>query len=354
MASIIRYEGFKLKILFDLGHPAHVHLFRNAINILEGMGHKLKITARKKDIVLDLLDYYGFDYEVVGNNKKGLLKKAIYMLVVDYNLLNVSRRFKPDIFVSAGSPYAAHVSKLLKKPSITFIDTEHANLTANITEPFTNIICTPMCYKKQHGKKHVRYDGYHDLAYLHPLYFVPDKGVLRELGLRIGDKYSIIRFISWNASHDVKQSGMNNKMKYISILEQYGRVFVSSEENLGDEFEKYKLKISPEKFHSLLFYAQLYLGEGGSAATEAAILGTPSILINTTAKFCGVFDDLEKYNLIHTFDDEHKALDKAKEILSNPKSKELWVDRKDIMLKEMIDVNTFMIELIEECSNTDT
>jgi len=343
-----------LKILFDIGHPAHVHLFRNAMDILESRGHELKITVRDKDITLELIENYGFNYEVVGKNRKGVLKKALNMLVVDYNLLKISKRFNPDLIVSAGSPYAAHVSKLLKKPSIAFVDTEHANLTGKLTYPFTNIVCTPVSFRKSIGSNHIKYSGFHELAYLHPNYFEPDKGVLRELSLTVDDKYSIIRFISWNASHDARQSGVNNKMKYISTLEQYGRVFISSEKNLGDEFQKYKLKIAPEKFHSLLNYAQLYIGEGGSVATEAAILGIPSIHISTTAKFCGVFDDLGKYDLVYTFDDEHKALEKAQEILSNPKSKESWVHRKNIMLKEMIDVTIFMTKLIEEYSNTDT
>ena len=64
-----------MKILFDIGHPAHVHLFRNAVNILEKKGHELKITARDKDIALDLLNNYGFSYEVIGTNKKVWLKK---------------------------------------------------------------------------------------------------------------------------------------------------------------------------------------------------------------------------------------------------------------------------------------
>jgi hypothetical protein len=37
-----------LKILIDIGHPAHVHFFRNAIRVLEGRGHDVKVTARDK------------------------------------------------------------------------------------------------------------------------------------------------------------------------------------------------------------------------------------------------------------------------------------------------------------------
>ncbi len=41
-----------MKILIDMGHPAHVHSFRNAIRELEKRGHSVKVTARDKDVAL--------------------------------------------------------------------------------------------------------------------------------------------------------------------------------------------------------------------------------------------------------------------------------------------------------------
>ena len=137
------------------------------------------------------------------------------------------------------------------------------------------------------------------------------------------------------------------KLKYISELEKFGRVFISSEIQLEKEFEKYKLNISPEKFHSLLSFAQLYIGEGGSTASEATILGTPSIHISSTAKFCGNFDELYRYGLIYTFSDDEEALKKAVAILQNPDSKNEWKEKKEKLLKEKIDVVKFMTTMIE-------
>jgi hypothetical protein len=39
-----------MKILIDIGHPAHVHFFKNAIRELEGRGHEVKVTARDKEV----------------------------------------------------------------------------------------------------------------------------------------------------------------------------------------------------------------------------------------------------------------------------------------------------------------
>jgi predicted glycosyltransferase len=220
-----------------------------------------------------------------------------------------------------------------------------------LTLPFANVILTPSCFKKKiNQKKHIKFDGYKELAYLHPNYFKPDPSVLGELGLGKDDKFILMRFVSWSASHDTGQHGISQKMRaeYLSKLKQYGKVFIVSEGELGKELEKYELKIAPEKFHSLLSYAQLYIGEGGSTATEAATLGTPSIHISSTAKFCGVFDDLHNnYNLIYTFSDDRQALEKTLDILEDHESKKKLAQRRNKMLKEKIDVTAFMIDFIE-------
>ena len=338
-----------MRILFEIGHPAHVHFFKNTIWNLENRGHEILIVARDRDVVLNLLDVYKLEYKIIGRNYKGVINKAFGMIRADYALLKIVRIFRPDIFVGRGSPYLSHISKLIGKPYIAFVDTEHANLVAILTLPFADVICTPSCYKRKlNPKKHVQFNGYKELAYLHPKYFKPDPNVLDDLGLSKDDKFIIMRFVSWSAVHDIGQYGISSRKDLVSKLEKYGQVLISSEGKIEKELEKYKLKVSPEKFHSLLYYAQLYIGEGGSTATEAAILGTPSIHVSSTAKYCGNFEDLHKnYKLIYTFSDDRQALEKAIEILENHNSKRKWRQRREKMLKEKIDVTAFITDFIE-------
>ena len=340
-----------MKILFDIGHPADVHLFRNTMNILESKGHKLKITARDKDIALELLKNYNLNYEVIGKNYGGILKKALNMLVIDYNLLKVSKSFNPDLIVSSGSPYAAHVSRMLRKPHITFADTEHASLVMKLTFPFTDVICTPSCFKKDLGPKQIRYNGYHELAYLHPNYFTPDPSVLDELGLKESERFIIIRFVAWDASHDVGHKGISMELRrrFVSELDKYGRVLITSENELPAEFELYRVKVAPEKMHDLLYYAALYVGEGGTMATEAAVLGTPSVYISSLIGSMGNFEELEtKYDLMQAFIEPDDALEAIHNILSDENSKSIWQKRREILLSEKIDVTKFMTEFIEK------
>jgi hypothetical protein len=215
--------------------------------------------------------------------------------------------------------------------------------------PFADKILTPSCFIKNFGKKQIRYDGYHELAYLHPNYFTPNPHVLEDIGLTENDKFVIVRFVSWGAGHDVGHHGIQNKMKFLKELEKFGRVFVTSEGILEPELEKYKLKISPEKLHDLLYYATLYVGEGGTTATEAAVLGTPAIFISSLSGTMGNFTELEeRYGLLFSFNDEQTALSKAIELLQQVDLKKNFRDKVDSLITEKIDVNKFIVNFIDK------
>lgn len=205
---------------------------------------------------------------------------------------------------------------------------------------------------KNIGEKQIRYNGYHELAYLHPNYFTPNPEVLDELGLNKDETFIILRFVSWNASHDVGQHGINNKIEFVKNLEKYGKVLITSEGELDGLLEKYRIRTSPEKLHDLLYYASLYVGDGATTATECAILGTPSIYVSSLVGTMGNFIELENnYGLIFNYNDPDKALEKAVELIQKPNLKEDWKQKRDQLLKDKIDVTAFMVELIESYPN---
>lgn len=348
-----------MRIMIGVGHPKQVHIRKNIINNLVKDRHEVKIVAWEKDITLYLLNVYGFDYEVIGKNYKGLMKKAYGMLKSDFKALKIAKRFKPDILVW-GSPYLAHVSKLIGKPHISFTDTEHASITNLLSFLFSDVICTPSCYKgKIDPKKHVTYNGYEELAYLHPKYFKPDSSVLDDLGLNKEDKFIVLRFVSWGASHDTHSKGFSKDFleKAVKSLEEYGHVFITSERKLSKNLEKYKIRISLEKIHSALYYASLYFGEGGTTAVEAALLGTPAVHVEAfktksgevknATQIHGNFDELvNKYRMLSTFADTNQALSKALEILQDKNAKKDIEKKRERLLKEKNDVTAFMTDFI--------
>ena len=51
-----------MNIFFNISHPAHVHLFKNPINILQQKGHGVIVGARNKEFCLQLLDANDIQY----------------------------------------------------------------------------------------------------------------------------------------------------------------------------------------------------------------------------------------------------------------------------------------------------
>lgn len=342
-----------MKILIDLNHPKDANIFKNVIQILTSDGHQVKIVAADKENILDILDSYGLTYSTKPHYK-GFANKALGMFKNDYRIWKLARDFKPDIFASFGSPFAAQVSKLVGKKHISFSDTDMEVATINqfaiTTLLFSEVDYVPSCHRIERGKKQKKMNGYYELSYLHPNYFKPDPTVLQGLGLSQNDKYVLVRLASLTAHHDIGAEGFNFSshdafMEFLHRLEKYARVFVTSEKLLPAEFDKYKLKINPTDFHSFLYYSSLYIGEGASIAAEAAILGVPSIYVSNTTR--GYLEELEhKYGLAYTIKNKDVAFSKASELLSHDFKKDL-VKKRDMMLSEKIDVARFMVYAIE-------
>jgi predicted glycosyltransferase len=336
-----------MRIAVDIYHPAQVHYFKNFMWELAKRGNEFLIIANDKDITYKLLDVYGFKYKKLGTYGRSLIDNSLNLPLLDARAFDAIRKFKPDILIGHSPIRAAHASKVLRKPCIGLDDTEHAKFGGMLYIPFTDAILTPSCFNRDLGRKHIRFNGYIETTYTHPNYFKPDEDNIRDIGLNKNDPYILLRLVSWNAHHDVGQKGIDEKISLIRELEKYGRVLISSEGGLNGELKKYEIKLSPEKIHDILYYASLYIGEGATMATEAGLLGTPSVYISSLAGTMGNFVELEKYGLVYSFREQEKALAKAIEILQDKHSKSEWRARKDRLFKEKIDVTQFLIWFVE-------
>jgi uncharacterized protein len=336
-----------MRILVDIGHPAHIHYFRNALQQLMKKGHEVRITTRDKEVTLELLNEYGFEYTCTGKNKKGVVNKLLTMVRNDIAIYKVARQFKPDIFFSFFSPFAAHVGWLMKKPVIGFTDSEFAKLSIRLTEPFTNYIFTPECFYTDFGAKHFRFPGYMESFYLQPKYFKPSKAVLSRLQLREDERYFIMRFVNFTAGHDMGEAGIDSisKMRIADILSRHGKLFISSEGPLDPRFEKYRLTINPKDFHHILAFADLYVGEGITTASECVMLGTPSVLINTLRP--GYTVEQEKLGLNFNFDNARQAIPTIERIAQDPEYKSRQLYRRNQMLRSQVDCTGFLVWLLD-------
>jgi hypothetical protein len=331
-----------MKIFIDIGHPAHVHYFKNTIKFLNDHNHHIMITARDKDVTHQLLDNYSIPYVSRGKGRKSLIGKLFYLINADFQLFKLSRIFKPDLFLSFASPYAGHVSFLIGKPHISLTDTEHAKLGIISFLPFSDVVLTPKVFKIDLGNKHLRFNGFMEQCYLQKNYFKPNNKVLRNLDLEPHDKFVIIRLVSWDASHDIGQKGFtqDSLLSIIEEVKKYAKVFISSECVLPKILKSYQLAIKPTEIHDLLFYAELFIGEGATMASESAILGTPSIYVNTLT--AGTLEAQAQQGLLHIYHSSEGIIEKVVEILNDVNNKEKQRHRRDQCLHNNIDVNKFI------------
>lgn len=336
-------------ILIDAGHPAHVHLFRGAAREWSRAGHNILFTALDREIILDLLRIYKLPYRVTYKRRKGKLALLAELPLRALSTYRIARDFRADLFVSFGNPTVGLPAKLMGKPYIALTDTEHAVEQHALFKPFATVIATPDVFTRDLGAKQARYAGFHELAYLHPDEFTPDPHELDSLGLKPGDPFFVVRFVAWGASHDIGEHGFSaeDKRELLRELSKVGRVLLSVESDAIDaEFAPLVTTFPPEKVHHLLAFATLYIGEGGTMLTEAALLGTPALFVSTLR--AGNWDHLrDKYGLLYFYDTGREALDKARQLLATPDLKAVWAERRAKMLADKINPTPWLVQLGE-------
>lgn len=340
----------EIKYLIDIGHPAHVHYFKNFASYVINKGNSVLFTCRNKEVTKELLIYYGYNFISFGKSYRSLIGKLFGLFYFTLRIFIVALKYRPDFYLNA-SIYSAIVAWISKKPHVALEDTFNRE-QVSLYLPFTSCILAGDYPHPSLGEKELLFKGYSELAYLHPNRFNPDRTILKELGIAEKEKYVIIRFVSWNASHDIGHKGINisNKLKAVKEISKYARVFISAEGKLPVELERYKLSIPAHQMHNLLAYSYLLFGESSTMAEEAAILGIPSIyLFNNSTYYT---QHLEKeygilFNFSESLEDQEKAINKSIELLKMPKLKEIWKQKQQKLLNDKIDVTKFFIWFIE-------
>ena len=335
-----------MRVLIDVNHPAHVHLFRCAAKLWLDAGEAVLFTATEKDVTESLLQAYDLPHDTIYTRQSGTINLAKELVLRTGKLVNTGRHFKPDIILSLGSPTAAWASTILRRPHIAFEDTEDSIGQIWLYQPFTKAICVPEAFTRDFGERMVRYAGYHELAYLHPRRFIPDPA--RIAPLLSNERFFVVRFVSWNAAHDDGEAGLSEEgqQDLFDLLRPFGKVVVS-EENQPPYLLDDGHVFGADAMHHLLAYADMYIGEGVTAASEAACLGTASILINTRT-LGYISEQEEKFQLVYHIGDEESALAKVERMLPQDDLKNVWQCRRDRLLDEKIDVTEWIDQFVRE------
>lgn len=283
-----------MKILIDINHPAHVHYFRNLIKLMEAKGHHFCVINRDSKMINQLLDYYGIEHTIRNKRpeKKGTIASLTNLLKMILWCIRKSLYFHPDLYVGFGSSSCAITSRLFNKPCILMDDTEHNSMNHKLYLPCCSTVLTPFYFNKDLGNrnKQISFNAYVEQLYLHSSQYKKDKSVLDELGTK-PKEYVIVRYIAYDAHHDLKAHPISDEVKknIVKEIAKRYRVFVSLEKGVDDPFyNEYVVKISPEKMHDLEAHAKFMVTEGATMASESFVHGVPFLYLNPLK--CGNID----------------------------------------------------------------
>ena len=337
-----------MRILIDILHPHDVLVYRHFRTEMIARGHEIVVTSRTKDVATQLLAGFDIPHTVLSDQAVGSVGLARELIVRTRRLISVARRFRPDVMTELAGPSIIPAARLLRIPAAVFYDTEFATRTNSWVYPLATTVCTPDSYYGKVRGTHITYPSYQELAYLHPARFTPDRERLRVFGLDPDEPFSLVRFVSWQASHDTGEIALtvDQQSALIEHLTQLGRVLISSEGPVPRALAAHQLEGPVEDIHHLLAFARVAVGESSTMSSEAAVLGTPAVFIAKTGR--GYTDDQERrYELVRTihpseFEAAIEATSDAAALTSEQRTA-----RRTRLLTDKTDLTAWMVDFFE-------
>lgn len=364
-----------IRLLIEAHHPAHVHFFKYAIRIWQERGDRVLLLGRDRDVMKRLLSAYGWiPHQIVSSTRGGTAGRGNRfplreMLQRQWAVAHAVREFRPSLVLSLMGSYT-QAARLWGVPNIVFTDSEFQSFNHRIAHPFATRIYTPSCFWKPLGPKQRRYRGYHELAFLHPRRFTPQRTVLERLSVNRAapvaeggrssppppgtaphpepGQYVVIRTSAWNTLHDIGERGLGGHFASLMqlLLPHYSVYIVPEGGQLTAQWAPYRLNVPPDEFHDVLGFAALVISEGASTASEAACLGVPAVYVNTTRR--GYLEDQERrYQLVYNFTDAEAAMRKIRELIAAPPSASELASARARLLADHVDVTDYVVSEVD-------
>jgi hypothetical protein len=342
-----------MRLLFDLNHPAHVHMLRPVIAAMAERGHEYLIAARAKDVTLPLLEHYGLPYKVLTPVRRGLLGQALELCVREWKFYRLARGFAPQAIIGT-SAHAARVGRVLGAKSIVLNSDNAAEVRFYcwLAYPGATAVITPAALAhERHGRRHITYPANHQLFYLHPVRFTPDPLVRAEMGLAADEPFAIVRLSALTAHHDRGIRGIDAAFLRRLKTEVEGklRLLITSERALPDDLAADRLALPAHRIHHALAAAEFYLGDSQSMTTEAAMLGTPAFRMSSFVGRLSVIAEVEQAGLAFGFrpGQEERLLHEILDLLAQPNRRALCSSRRAAFLRDHIDPLPWFVDQVE-------
>jgi predicted glycosyltransferase len=271
-----------MEIVVDLLHPAHLNFFVNAIGELEKHNIGINIIYRTRGEIKAILehDLPGKNFVEVGRHYKTLPGKLIALFHREYQILKYLKSQNFDLTLGVAGFYIGFPAKLMAKSSITFSDDWEYKTTFYLSKYSSDYLMIPKLIPAN-GQNILKYNGYKELAYLHPNYYKPKLRQLKEAGFTPG-KFIFIRLVS-SVSLNYYNLTIGNLQDFFKAVKKEGYdIVVSTEES--EQSSMYSdtchiLEPPVEDIHSWQANAALTVSFGDTIARESCLLGTPTIYL---------------------------------------------------------------------------
>jgi predicted glycosyltransferase len=277
-----------VRIWVDLTNTAHVLVLRPLVDILEGDGHEVEITARPLSHTLELLDDWGHEYTALGSyggvSRAGKARAAAGRVV---EMLRFGRGRGFDAALAHGSTDLPMACRVLRVPGSTMFDYEWAALQHNVNCRLANRVLVPDAIPADRLRRYgagppklIRYPGLKEEYYMAD--FEPDPGVLDQLGV---DRDLPLAVIRTAPSYALYLGGSETPLlprvlEHVVNNQGAQAVVLARTPEQRDEIRKLGLErvIVPDRAvdgRSLVAFADVLVSAGGTMNREAAVLGTP-------------------------------------------------------------------------------
>ncbi|VTT88123.1 hypothetical protein DM2_1457 [Halorubrum sp. DM2] len=337
-----------MRVVFFTNTPAHVHLYKHAVDRLERAGHDVLVLGRDYGCTVALLDRYELPYRLYGSC--GTTKGSLFRNLPRHyaRIIPAVRSFDPDVIFGVGA-YAAHAGLASRSPAVLVLDSEPTSIDHAISRPFAAAFLTPHAFQKDLGENHYQFRGFCETAYLHPDVYEPNPGIRDDLGLDADEEFVLLRFNAFGSHHDVGQSGFtpDQRRRLIETFADHATVFVSDEGGTLDlgSLPAREFDVHPALLHDALAEARLVVTDTQTVCTEAALLGTPVIRSNSFVGDgdMGNFTELERQGLVVNTTDFDEVVSTGVDVLTDESIGAEWRRRRNEYVGGLVDLTGVIV-----------
>jgi uncharacterized protein len=278
-----------MRVWVDCTAAAHPLVLRPIVERLRARGHDVSITAREYGQTIGVLERLGLDHEVVGRHADaGVAAKAVAVGTRSTLLARWARGRGFGLAIGHGSVDVAVVSAALRIPLAQMQDYEYAGIQRQVAFRAARRVLVPdaipVAAMRRAGaapRKLFRYPGLKEDYYLRD--FTPDPSVLGDLGLERDRLLVVVRPPPETSAYHARNPLYEGVIDRLAADRRTNAVVIPRNDRQRSALERRaasatdRTLLVPDRAidaQSLIAYADLVVGAGGTMNREAVALGT--------------------------------------------------------------------------------